>query len=56
MKTAKAPTDGGEVEDRVLHQGELRTHPAYFDRNHKSHKEIVQQVSDLYSQLHGGTK
>lgn len=41
--TAKA-----KVEAKIK---DLRTHPAYFDRNHASHKEVVAQVSELYGQL-----
>jgi hypothetical protein len=52
-KRASKPTPTAGIEKRIK---ELRTHPAYFNRDHKSHKEIVQQVSELYAQLGGGAK
>jgi hypothetical protein len=40
-----------KIEARIK---ELRSHPAYFDRSHASHKEVVAQVSELYGQLGTG--
>jgi hypothetical protein len=36
-----------EIDKRIK---ELRTHPAYFSKDHASHKEVVAQVSELYAQ------
>jgi hypothetical protein len=51
LREVKSKMPKGQIESRIK---ELRTHPAYFDKSHKSHKEVVQQVSDLYSKIHGG--
>jgi hypothetical protein len=48
--TSGPPTQSAKakVEARIK---ELRSHPAYFDKSHASHKEVVAQVSALYGQL-----
>ncbi len=48
VQVPAAPTGKQAVEAKIK---ELRSHPAYFNRDHASHKEVVEQVSRLYSQL-----
>ncbi len=48
VKVPAAPTGKAAVEAKIK---ELRAHPAYFNRDHASHKEVVEQVSRLYASL-----
>jgi hypothetical protein len=50
-KAMRSGLQSTQIEKRIA---ELRTHPAYLDKSHASHKEVVQQVSDLYAQRRGG--
>ncbi len=47
-------SEGTAVQESFETQvGRLREHPAYSDRGHYQHKEIVQQVENLYKEKHG---
>lgn len=50
VKAPAAPSGRAAVEARIK---ELKTSPAYWSRDHASHREVVDQVSQLYAQLDG---
>jgi hypothetical protein len=47
-KRASAPSQSQKLEARIK---ELRTHVAYADGSHPSHKEVAARVTALYEQL-----
>lgn len=52
LQDKRAPKVGKTGIEKQI--AELRTHPAYFDASHASHKEVVAQVSELYRLKNGG--
>lgn len=53
MENGAEQSSSVEIERNI---GELRANPAYMDGRHPQHKDVCDQITDLYKKKHGDAK